>query len=131
MKNSMPAPAPVAVAAAPVAAKPFNMSEACRNWFKTHPKSSPKECVEALKSEGVSVSSFIAQQVRYTARQKRRAAANQAWATRTANGHNVFVDIGGMPVPVADLRAAKEFAEAHGGVKRLRQLLDALAQLGI
>lgn len=112
----------------PVKAKPFNMSAACREWYRKNRQGSSKECVAALHEEGIEVTLFTAQQVRYCMAKKRHATAKQAWIKRKPTpirlANNVLAE-------VAELRAAKDFAREIGSIERAQQLLNALQQLGI
>ena len=116
----------------PVQAKPFNMSAACRDWYRKNPDASPKECATALRIEGIEVSDFIAQQVRYAMKRKRREAAHKAVSTRRAKTALPKILLSkDVLAEVHELQAAKTFARDIGGVHRARQLLAALEQLGI
>jgi hypothetical protein len=95
-------------------------TQAIQAYLKKHPKAGPAEIRSRLADQGITVSKSLASAVKYR-RRKRRAPSVRLSARRTAAGRSAMT--------VEQLLAVKRVADALGGLDRVRQALEALAQL--
>jgi hypothetical protein len=97
-----------------------NKSQAIRDHFKANRKATAPEVVAALKEQGITVTEGLVYNVKgkIKGRRKRRLKA-EAVATKNIRS-NSHVD------PVTLVKQARELAHQAGGIKKLKELLEAL-----
>lgn len=116
--------AKVAASAAKVDAK-VNRSAAIRATFTEKPTASAKEVVETLAGKGISVSEALVYNVRKNSKMTKKRGRPAAEKVHT-NGHAGNGAAAGNPVQL--ILKVKDLASAIGGLKSLKQLVDALAE---
>ena len=101
----------------------INKSQKIREHLAKNKNAKPMAVVEALKAEGVEVSTALVGQVKYhgPGKSKRRKAGSKktAAAATTQPG-----------LTVSDLRNVKKVVDRLGGIKQARKALDVLQELG-
>jgi hypothetical protein len=101
----------------------INKSQKIREHLTKNPKATPKAVVDALKAEGVEVSSPLVSQVKSKGSGKskgRKAGRKKAAAVATIQ----------PGLTVTDLRNVKKVVDRLGGIKQARKALDVLQELG-
>ena len=100
--------------------KQANRSDAVRETLAQHPKATTKEVINLLATKGVKVSSTLVYYVR----------SKQSQARRKEKRDRVDLVSRSTPAanPVELVARVKELAREVGGILRLKQLVDLLAE---
>jgi hypothetical protein len=93
-------------------------SQAIRHYFEAHPEATPRQVVQALEEQGMSVTEGLVSNIKYSLRRKVGEAQSRA-AKVPVNGSLSF----------EQLAQAKRLAAAFGGIEQAKRALDMLAQL--
>jgi hypothetical protein len=115
-----------AASAAPAAAKPeVNKSQAIRDYLKANRKAMPKAVVEALKGQGIEVSSQMVSTVKFTMQQKKGGKKKQqkGGGKAASNGQAEMVSLNA-------LIDAKKLIDKVGSIEKVKAALATLAKLG-
>lgn len=94
----------------------INMSQAIRDLLKENPKASTKEVVETLAGKGIKVLPSLVYFIKGKMKRTRRKQIGKRMAQA------------GIANPVDLILRVRSLAEEAGGMKRLKQLVDALAE---
>jgi hypothetical protein len=94
-------------------------SQAIRDMIRQHPRAKASEIVRLLGDHGVHVQPTLVYYIRSRARNKRRARKQQE--AMDATKKTVTID------PVKFILKVRELATEAGGVKQLKQVVDAMA----
>jgi hypothetical protein len=96
-----------------------NKSEAIRQKIREHPRAKSKQIVEMLAKDGIRVQPTLVYYIRSKRKKKRRQKGEQeAAAAPKAPSTN----------PVGLILKVKDLAAKAGGMRNLKQLVDALAE---
>jgi hypothetical protein len=98
-----------------------NKSQAIRDYINANPKSKPKEIVEALAAQGVTVSPAFVSTLRSNDKRKGRKGPGRRGRPAASAGGGGF--------GLESLVQAKKLADKMGGVSKAREALDALAKI--
>ncbi len=99
-----------------------NKSQAIRDYYNSNPKAKPKEVVEALAAQGITVAAGFVSTLRSNDKRKggkagKRGPGRPAGSTK---GENLGLEA---------LVQAKKLADKMGGIAQARRALDALARI--
>ena len=95
-------------------------SEAIRGYIRQHPSAMPKEIRAGLSAQGIKVTGGLISNVKYHMVRREGLAPAVRVAARRTSASAVTFD---------QLHLVKKFADSFGGVARVRQALESLAQL--
>ena len=98
-------------------AKATNRSAAIRDYLKTHRKAKAKDVVAGLAEKGIIVNEGLVYAAKRKIKGKRRRRLAAVAIAKT--GHNTIDAI-------TLVKKARELANQAGGIKKLKELLDAL-----
>ena len=97
-----------------------NKSDAIREYLSKSPKATSKEVVAALAEKGIKVAPSLIYFVKSKAIHARRKASRESAAEGLRSS--------GMMNPVELVMRLKDLARDMGGIKKLKQLVDLLAE---
>jgi Icc-related predicted phosphoesterase len=95
----------------------INKSQAVRELLSANPKMKAKEIITTLAEKGITVRPSLV----YFLKAKRRAKKHRATRERVAT-------VSGNHDPVTVIRRVKSFAEEVGGLRKLKELVEALTE---
>jgi hypothetical protein len=99
-----------------------NKSQAIRDYLKANRKAMPKAVVEALKAQGIEVSSQMVSTVKFNMSKKKGGKKRAAAASKSSAGN-------GEMISVSALLDAKKLVEKLGSIEKTKAALDALSKL--
>ena len=94
-------------------------SRAIRDYFEAHPEATPRQVVQALEEQGVSVTEGLVSNIKYSLRRKGSDSKAVRSLKAPVNGSLTF----------EQLALAKRLAAEFGGIEQAKRALDLLAQL--
>ncbi len=97
-----------------------NKSQAIRDILAKNPKTPVQEIVATLASQGIKISNNLAYLVKNKMEAKRRKVKRQK--AMAASNH------AGIDNPVELIRGIKSLAEMAGGIRRLKEVVEVLAE---
>src|SRR5262249_25037799 len=97
-----------------------NKSAAIRDYLAKNPKAKVSEIVAALAAKGTKVQPSLVYFIRSKSKAKAKK-ARRAKATAVASSN-------GMADPITVVKGIKELAGQAGGIKKLKELVDLLAE---
>ncbi len=98
-----------------------NKSQAVRDYLHANPDAKAREVVEALAQKGMKVAANLVYFLKGKSAAKKQRKARVVNAAKTATSGGVTSD------PLTLIREVKTLAAKHGGMARLKELVDALA----
>jgi hypothetical protein len=102
-------------------------TQAIRDYLAAHPDASPKEVVEGLKTTtGMSVKLSLVSVLKYSKRKAGKRRRGRAMTMSTAARRTIS---NGSSLSFEQLVEVKRLSDSLGGSERVRETLDALAQL--
>lgn len=105
-----------------------NKSAEIRAVLEKSPKASAKEVVATLADQGVSVTGALVYNVRQQMKKSKKKSGRKAKASVPATQANGHIGNGAPVSPIHAVLKVKDLANQLGGLKSLKQLVDALAE---